>query len=170
LLAQCRALALQHRRVLEFQEGVHGLGSLAVVQRPVDVSLYGRAKLDRHAGRRRTPAQKASSVNGSTSPLSSAAARRMASARISSGPAGACGAGRLPRILSAKCSRSLSGSRRAAASISWRVFMAGQLAGKSADARRGRNPRSPNPGGPCVGRPLQLDLDRVADNKDRTAL
>jgi len=111
---------------------------------------HGRVKLDRHAERRRTPAQEASSVKGSISPLSSSASRRMASARFSSGSAGARGVGRLPRFLPAKCSRSLSGSRRAAASISWRVFMVEKLVGKSAVARRDRNPRSTKPVGPCA--------------------
>ena len=68
----------------------------------IEIFLDGRMKLDPHAERRWTPAQKAFSVNGRTSPLSSSASRRTASAKISLGPAGIRGAGKLPRILSAR--------------------------------------------------------------------
>lgn len=76
-----------------------------IIDRRVEVVLNGRMKLQRHPRGRRTPAQNCSSLTGCTRPLSSSASRRSASAIISSGSWAAGGRVRLPKSVSARCSR-----------------------------------------------------------------
>ena len=102
---------------------MHASLRLIVGDRFIEVRLDCGMEGQRHFRARRAPAQNASSVSGLRRPDSSSASRRTASARISAGSLAVGGGGRLPRSLSARWSRSLSGRRRAAASMSASLVM-----------------------------------------------